>query len=104
MIRDMGHDIMCVQDGSEAVAQYRQAMETGNRFDITILDITVPGGMGGKEACEKILGIDSTASVVVSSGYSHEDIMYNYSRYGFVKSIPKPYSYYDLVNLINSLS
>jgi len=58
-------------------------METGLPFDFVILDLTIPGGMGGKEAIKKILQIDPKAKVIVSSGYSNDPVMANYKEYGF---------------------
>ena len=61
-------------------------------FDAVILDLTIPGGMGGKETVKKLLEIDSNAKVIVSSGYATDPIMSEYKEHGFSAIITKPYS------------
>ncbi len=69
----------------------------GTPIEIVIMDLTIPGGMGGKEAVTKILDIDSAAKVIVSSGYSTDPVMANYEDYGFSAAIEKPYLLQDFV-------
>jgi DNA-binding NtrC family response regulator len=64
------------------------------------MDLTIPGGMGGQEAVRRILEIDPDAGVIVSSGYSNDPVMANFSDYGFIASIAKPFDMQDLCNLI----
>ena len=78
-------------------------METGLPFDFVILDLTIPGGMGGKEAIKKILQIDPKAKVIVSSGYSNDPVMANYKEYGFSGVIAKPFQLKNLQKAINSV-
>ncbi len=66
-----------------------------------IMDLTIPGGMGGEEAVKGILQINPDAKVVVSSGYSTNPIMANYGDYGFCEAIVKPYQYKELVSIVS---
>jgi len=73
--------------GDEAVEQYNNSMESGTPFLAVIMDLTIPGGLGGKEAAERILSVFPTACLIVSSGYSNDPIMSNYQEYGFSGAI-----------------
>ena len=92
MINKLGHSAECALNGVDAIEKYKIAYESGNPFDIVIMDLTIPGGMGGEEAVQEILKINKRAKVIVSSGYSDNDIMANYKDYGFSDAIPKPYN------------
>jgi CheY-like chemotaxis protein len=86
----------CARDGEEAVALYRQARESGDRFDIVIMDLTVPGAMGGKEAIRRFREIDPMVKAIVSSGYSDDPIMADFKKYGFKAVLAKPYKIHQL--------
>lgn len=86
-----GYEVECVVDGQEAIEKYREAFESGNKFDAIIMDLTVPGGMGGKEAFDRIRQIDPEVKAIVSSGYTNNPIMGNYIEHGFTARIVKPY-------------
>ncbi len=98
-LRYLGHETETATDGKEALAKYRQALENGRPFDAVIMDLTIPGGMGGKEALTRLLELDPRAKVIVSSGYSKDDTITNYKRYGFCASLPKPYK----LEILNSV-
>ena len=70
---------------------YREALGRGQRFDLVILDLTLPGGMGGKDALKKLIEIDSMVNAVVSSGYAMDATMSRYEDFGFRGVIAKPY-------------
>ncbi|MCK4839866.1 MAG: PAS domain S-box protein [Desulfobulbaceae bacterium] len=91
MLKALGFATDSVCDGQEAIDLYKKAMNTPQSFDAVIMDLTIPGGMGGKEAIAKLLEIDPQAKVVVSSGYAHDPIMANFGAYGFCGVVPKPY-------------
>ncbi len=99
----MGYEGTAVKDGAEALAEYRAARDSGRPFDVVIMDLTVPGGMGGRETVGKLLEIDPAAKVVVSSGYSNDPIMSDYRRYGFRGVIAKPYRIRDLGEVLGAV-
>ncbi len=103
MVESMGHKVVSVEDGEQALEQYKKEKEAGRPFDLVIMDLTVPGGMGGKEAVKKLLAISPDAKVVVASGYSNDPVMANYKKYGFSGIIPKPLVLKDLEKLLAQL-
>ncbi len=103
MLQAMGYEGHAAKDGSEAVDAYLEAMKTGVPYDAVILDLTVPGAMGGKEAVRRLLDIDPGAKVIVSSGYSQDPILAMYRDYGFSGVIAKPYQMGELAQAIRML-
>ena len=103
MLNALGHEVVCAEEGMEAVGLYKSALDDGRRFDVVIMDLNVPGGMGGKEALKRILEIDPTACAIVSSGYSNNPVVAEYEKYGFSGNISKPYSMTTLKELVNDL-
>jgi signal transduction histidine kinase/ActR/RegA family two-component response regulator len=92
ILNRLGYEAMLAMDGAQAVEIYREALRMQRPFDLVILDLTVPGGMGGARTITELLRIDSNVKAVVSSGYSNDPIMANYEDYGFCGIIPKPYT------------
>ncbi len=92
MLAALGYEAAVAEDGAAAVALYREARESGASFDAVIMDLTVPGGMGGKEAIRILREIDPDVRAVVSSGYSNDPVMSEYERYGFLSIVIKPYT------------
>jgi PAS domain S-box-containing protein len=90
-------------DGKEAIALYLQAKEEGTPFDLVIMDLTVPGGMGGRETIAALLALDSTAKAIVSSGYANDPIMADYQDYGFCGILSKPFKIDELNKVIATL-
>ena len=101
MIELLGYKTDAVSDGEEAINKYREAKEQGNPFDIIIMDLTIPGGMGGKEAVKEILKIDKDAKVIVSSGYASGATLADYKSFGFIDMINKPYTIAKLGEVLN---
>jgi signal transduction histidine kinase len=88
----LGYTVVCTRDGAEAIAAYQRAQATGHRFTAVILDITVPGGLGGKETIAQLRTIDPQVNALVSSGYTQDPILANFAQYGFRGMVPKPYT------------
>jgi len=98
-----GYEVELTGDGAEAIEKYAKAKESGQPFDAVILDLTVPGGMGGKEAIKKLLEIDPNAKVIVSSGYATDLIMADFKKYGFSAVATKPYSVGELEKILRRI-
>ena len=81
-----------VPDGASCVEAYREALAAGRRYQIVILDLTVPGGMGGRECMAELLKLDPEVRAIVSSGYSNDPVMANFREHGFRAVVPKPYA------------
>ncbi len=96
ILESIGYTVEDAGDGAEAIALYESALKSGAPFAAVIMDLTIPGGMGGKEAVRRLLEIDPHARVIVSSGYSNDPIMANYREYGFVAVASKPYNVGEL--------
>lgn len=91
VLRGMGYSVEVSRDGAEALEAYRKGMAAGRPFDAVIIDLTVPGGMGGKELIKKLREIDPQVKGIVSSGYTGDPAMAEYREHGFVEILPKPY-------------
>lgn len=92
-----------VLDGQKAIEEYTAHRENGEPFLAVIMDLSVPGGMGGQEAVNELLALDADAKVVVSSGYSSDPVMVNYQEYGFFGAIAKPFNLSDLQEVLKPL-
>ena len=103
MLMDLGYQVQTCCSGEEAVELYKRCWEMGTALPVVVLDLLVPGGMGGCEAAKRILSIDPHARMIVSSGYSHDPIMADYKEYGFSAALSKPYNTDSLVQVIKSM-
>lgn len=103
MLSFLGYKAKTCASGTEAIELYQAAMDAGEAFSAVIMDLTIPGGMGGKEAAEQILAIDPEACLIVSSGYSNDPIMAGYGTFGFSAAVAKPYNMAEFERLLNKL-
>ncbi len=111
MIRDfvrealpyIGYEVEAASDGSEAIDLYKIASGNGKTFDAVIMDLNVPGGMGGVEATKKLLEINPGVRVIVSSGYSNGSVMSEYGKFGFRAVLPKPYKIDELSETVSKV-
>ncbi|MFZ5494278.1 MAG: ABC transporter substrate-binding protein [Verrucomicrobiota bacterium] len=99
----LGLECETAADGAEAVRRYQEAMQAGRRYDVVVMDLTVPGGMGGREAMEHLRRLDPGVRVIVSSGYSRDPVMANHRAHGFKAVLPKPYGLQQLRKTINDV-
>lgn len=100
MLATMGHETVVAKDGAEALALYKERLQGDSPIELIIMDLTIPGGMGGKEAAKKILAVNPQAKIIVSSGYSTDPIMSAFQEYGFCGALVKPYQRKDLAAII----
>ncbi|HAK59834.1 MAG TPA: response regulator [Nitrospiraceae bacterium] len=103
MLARLGYDVEIAQDGAEAIERYVAAGKQQKPFDVVIMDLTIPGGMGGKEAIRKLREIDPGVRAIVSSGYSNDPVMADYGHYGFTAVAAKPYKIHDLSRIIHDI-
>jgi PAS domain S-box-containing protein len=91
MLELLGHQVFQASNGEEAIAIYRDRLHSDEPIDLVIADLSIPGGMGGKEAMSALLEIDPGTRAIVSSGYSSDPVMASCRDYGFRVAINKPY-------------
>jgi PAS domain S-box-containing protein len=103
MLVALKYEVSSARDGSEAVRLYRESKRAGKPFDLVIMDLTIPGGMGGREAIGKLLEIDPMVKAVVSSGYADSPILSEYKKYGFSGVALKPYRIAELSRILKEL-
>ena len=101
MLSVLGYKSELAQDGEEAEKKYAEAMEKGEQFAAVILDLTVRGGMGGKQAMEKLKQMDPNVNAIVSSGYSTDVVVEDYVRFGFSGYVTKPYELKTLSKVLS---
>ena len=99
----LGYDVMEAETALEGVNLYREKLEARERFDAVILDLTLPGGMGGKEALKKLIELDPTVNAIVSSGYATDATMSRYQDFGFRGVIAKPYEASELGKIVHDV-
>jgi nitrogen-specific signal transduction histidine kinase len=101
LLNRLGYETQFASDGSEAIEMYKKAMESGEPFNAVILDLTIRGGMGGKETIQNLIKIDPQVKGIVASGYSDDPVMKDYEKYGFKGVVVKPYSMHELSENLN---
>ncbi len=99
----LGHEVIAVADGEQAINRYQELQDLGTPVDLVIMDLTIPGGMGGREAAQKLRLLDPQAKIIVASGYSNDPVMATYGQYGFKAAIAKPFNLAELSAVINTV-
>ncbi len=102
-LRCLGYSVVTTKNGVETIAYYCQALEENHPFDVVILDLTVPGGMGGLETIDQLLKIDPNVKAVVSSGYATDPVISGYQKFGFAAYVSKPYKLDELSEVLQKL-
>lgn len=103
MLRHLGYTVEVAIDGHEAIRKYEAARESRDPFDVVILDLTVPGGMGGKETIQRLREIDPHVKAIVSSGYSQDPVLSDFEKHGFDGVVPKPYKIAGLSEAVHTV-
>lgn len=103
MLTYYGYQVVPAKDGQEAIEKYREAKENNTPFDAVIMDLTIPGGMGGQEAIAILRFLDPEVKAIVSSGYVNDPILTDYEKYGFSSVICKPYKFDKLNEILTEV-
>jgi len=99
----LGYEVHVAKDGADGITVYEQATKENLPFDVVIMDLTIPGGMGGKEAIQELTKIDAGVKAIVSSGYSEDPVMSRFQDYGFCGVVKKPFTVGDLAEAIENV-
>lgn len=103
MLKQMGYEGIVTHEGKATIDVFKNNLLSNEHFDAVILDLTIPGGMGGKETMKELLKIDPSVIGIVSSGYSNDPIMSEYTEHGFKAILMKPYRIHELADVLSSL-
>jgi len=103
VLRFLGYDAMFAREGTGAIDLYRKEKESGRPFDVVIIDLTIPEGMGGREMIEKLRMYDPDVKAVVSSGYTNDPVMQDFKNYGFSGKLAKPYRINEMKTILENL-
>ncbi len=103
LFEQLGFVVVQAKDGQEAINLYQAFLNDRKKIDLVIMDLTIPGGMGGKEAIQKLLQIDPQAIAIVSSGYSNDPVMAEFDKYGFKACLRKPFKIEELSQILNDI-
>jgi len=103
ILEKLGYEPEFAKNGAEAIRMVNEAQESEKPYHAVILDLTIPGGMGGKDAVNKLLEIDPEVKAIVSSGYSDDPVMSNFQEYGFKGMMPKPFTSQSLSKVLHEV-
>ncbi len=99
----LGYEVESAFDGAQAIEKYKARLQAGNPFDVVIMDLTVPGGMGGQETIKEMKKIDPDVKAIVASGYSEDPVLANFEEYGFMGMVAKPFRLEELSQTLASI-
>ena len=103
ILTKVGYEVEAVPDGKEAIRRYAAALKENKPFDAVIMDLTIPGGMGGQEAVKHLLELNPQAKVLVSSGYNNDPVLADFKEHGFAGVVVKPYTQQTLSRVLHEL-
>jgi CheY-like chemotaxis protein len=103
VLRFLDYEVMFAREGAAALELYKQEKESGAPFDLVILDLSVPEGLGGKDAIALLKAYDPGVNAVVSSGYTGDPVVVEYERYGFSGVLSKPYKISDMREMLEKM-
>jgi CheY-like chemotaxis protein len=103
VLKFLDYEVKFARDGAAALEIYRNEKEAGSPFDLVILDLSVPEGLGGKEAIALLKAYDPNIRAIVSSGYTHDPVVQDFRRYGFSGVLSKPYKISDMKQILEQM-
>jgi CheY-like chemotaxis protein len=103
VLKFLDYDVMFARDGLAAIDLYKKEKAAGVPFDVVILDLSVPSGLGGKETIKLLRKLDPDVKAVVSSGYTDDPAVLDFSNYGFDEKLTKPYKIHDLKHILEQV-
>jgi CheY-like chemotaxis protein len=103
VLKFLGYDVMFATDGAAAIELYKREKNAGAPFDVVILDLSIPEGMGGKEAIHHLREFDPGVKAIVSSGYTNDPVVMDYTAHGFSGKLSKPYKINDMKIILEQL-
>ena len=104
MLIHLGYEVECAPDGGGAIDLYRKAKATQQGFSAVILDLTIPGGLGGKDTLMQLRKIDPQVKAIVASGYSNDPVLSRYDAYGFHGVVAKPFRISELSDVLHRVT
>ena len=103
VLKFLGYEVMFARDGAAALELYRQEHDKGCPFDLVILDLSVPDGIGGKEAFEKLHALEPDAKIVISSGFTNDPMLTDFASFGLSGVLAKPYRITEIKALLEKM-
>ena len=103
VLKFLDYEVMFAKDGLAAIALYKKEKTAGVPFDVVILDLTIPSGLGGKETIKELRKLDPDVKAIVSSGYTDDPAVLDLSGYGFCEKLTKPYNIHDLRRVLEEV-
>ena len=103
VLKFLGYSVMFAREGAAAIDLYKNEKAAGVPFDMVILDLSVPDGMGGKEAIALLKAFDPEVNAVVSTGFSNDPVVLDFASYGFSGKLTKPYKINDMKKVLEQL-
>ncbi len=103
MLEELGYDVKVAANGKETLEMYKEAKRSGQEFDAVILDLTIPGEVGGAETIKELKAIDPDVKAVVSSGYAEDPVVSGFQDYGFKGAMIKPYKMEEIGTVLKDI-